>query len=445
MKKKNNLFWLLSATLILWSGVVASAQDMSAYYTVEEMPDLIQCLPAPPAMDSPAFQYDKQRYKWGKQQRKNVARAEMAKRDAIWTNEALMQELSVPFGMEISAEKTPAIWKVVTRGLRTINQLRVAPKAYYQRIRPFVYYREPTLTGEDDALRGEGSYPSGHTLRATAAALLLAQVNPGAANAVFARAWEAGESRVIAGCHWQSDVDVTRMGAAIGYTALQNNPEFLADMAQAREEFERLSVGRDYFVSVTDVVPDAILEIRYFGTYNFVGERIDGYKAPTALLTKEAAAALKAVSDDVMAQGYRLKIYDAYRPQCAVDHFVRWAANVSDTRMKPYFYPNLDKSVLFEQEYIMAKSGHTRGSTVDLTLFDMRTEKEVDMGGTFDWFGRESHPDYKEGITPEQYANRMILREAMLRHGFKPLDTEWWHFTLIDEPFPARYFNFPVE
>ena len=176
-----------------------------------------------------------------------------------------------------------------------------------------------------------------------------------------------------------------------------------------------------------------------------MGERIDGYKAPTALLTKEAAAALKAVSDDVMALGYRLKIYDAYRPQCAVDHFVRWAASLPDTRMKPYFYPDLDKSVLFDQEYIMAKSGHTRGSTVDLTLFDMRTEKEVDMGGTFDWFGPESHPDYKEGLTPEQYANRMILREAMLRHGFKPLETEWWHFTLGEEPFPDRYFNFPVE
>ena len=161
------------------------------------------------------------------------------------------------------------------------------------------------------------------------------------------------------------------------------------------------------FVTLTDAVPDAILEIRYYGTYNFVG--------------------------DVIAQGYRLKIYDAYRPQKGVDQFVRWAADLSATRMKPYFYPDLDKSVLFDQEYIMAKSGHTRGSTVDLTLFDMRTEKEVDMGGTFDWF------------TPEQFANRMILRKAMLSHGFKPLDTEWWHFTLREEPFPDTYFNFPVK
>ncbi|MBO4557897.1 MAG: M15 family metallopeptidase [Bacteroidales bacterium] len=198
------------------------------------------------------------------------------------------------------------------------------------------------------------------------------------------------------------------------------------------------------FVHITDVVPDAILEIRYYSTFNFVGERIDGYLAPTAMLTREAADSLKAVSDDVKALGYRLKIYDAYRPQCAVDHFVRWAADVPDTTMRQYFYPNVDKSRLFELEYIMEKSGHTRGSTVDLTLFDMSTEKEVDMGGVFDWFGEESHPDYR-GITEEQFANRMILRDAMVRHGFKTLDSEWWHFTLKDEPYPDTYFTFPLK
>ena len=200
----------------------------------------------------------------------------------------------------------------------------------------------------------------------------------------------------------------------------------------------------DDFVEITEIIPDAILEIRYYSTYNFVGTRIDGYLQPTALLTRQAADSLRAVSDELLAKGYRLKIYDAYRPQCAVDHFVRWAADVSDTLMKPYFYPDLDKSVLFEQEYIMEKSGHTRGSTVDLTLFDMATEKEVDMGGTFDWFGEESHPDYTATITPEQYANRMLLRDAMVRHGFKTLDSEWWHFTLKDEPYPDTYFTFPV-
>ena len=212
------------------------------------------------------------------------------------------------------------------------------------------------------------------------------------------------------------------------------------------------------FVAITDVVPDVILEIRYFGTYNFVGQRIDGYLAPTALLTRRAAEKLRAVSDDVGKQGYRLKIYDAYRPQKAVDHFVRWAADINDTQMKSCFYPDVDKRLLFKQEYIMEKSGHTRGSTVDLTLFDMATGKEVDMGGTFDWFGEESHPDFcgnpetgeyrpsasKRAITEQQFRNRMTLRKAMLKHGFKPIDSEWWHFTLKDEPFPDTYFTFPV-
>ena len=218
------------------------------------------------------------------------------------------------------------------------------------------------------------------------------------------------------------------------------------------------------FVNISDVVPDAILEIRYFGTYNFVGSRIDGYMEPTALLTRQAADSLLAVSNDLLSQGYRLKIYDAYRPQKAVDHFMRWGADMQATEMKQYFYPDLDKSVLFPQEYICEKSGHTRGSTVDLTIFDMQTEKEVDMGGTFDWFGPESHPDFcgnpetgeytgdnskspanpKRSITEQQFRNRMILRRAMLAHGFKPMPTEWWHFTLKDEPFPDTYFTFPV-
>ncbi|MBE5970513.1 MAG: peptidase M15 [Lachnospiraceae bacterium] len=204
-----------------------------------------------------------------------------------------------------------------------------------------------------------------------------------------------------------------------------------------------LSNDSSDFVLLSEAVPDAILEIRYYSTYNFVGERIDGYEEPVALLTKEAAAALKEVSDELVAKGYRLKIYDAYRPQMAVDHFMRWALDANDTKMKSYFYPELEKDVLFPQGYIAEHSGHSRGSTVDLTLFDMTTEKEVDMGGTFDYFGELSHPDYTN-ITEEQYNNRMILREAMMNHGFKPLAEEWWHFTLEDEPYPDTYFTFTV-
>lgn len=204
-----------------------------------------------------------------------------------------------------------------------------------------------------------------------------------------------------------------------------------------------LSNDASDFVLVSDVIPEAVYEIRYYSDYNFVGERIDGYEEPVALLTKEAAEGLKEVSDELSKKGYRLKIYDAYRPQMAVDHFVRWEEDTDDTGMKEYFYPELEKAELFEQGYIAGHSGHSRGSAVDLTMVDLTTGQDVDMGGSFDYFGELSHADYTD-ITEEQYSNRMILREAMLAHGFRAFDGEWWHFTLIDEPFPDTYFTFPV-
>ena len=198
------------------------------------------------------------------------------------------------------------------------------------------------------------------------------------------------------------------------------------------------------FVLLTDIVPDVILEVRYFSTYNFVGARIDGYEEPCILITRQVALALKAVSDEARALGYRLKVYDAYRPQRAVDHFVRWAEDADDLSMKQVFYPEVDKRCLFDEGYICRKSGHSRGSTVDLTLVDEKTGKELDMGGAFDYFGRLSHPDYTEGLTQNQIANRMLLRKLMLENSFCPLDTEWWHFTLENEPYPDTYFDFPV-
>ena len=197
------------------------------------------------------------------------------------------------------------------------------------------------------------------------------------------------------------------------------------------------------FVVLADYVPHIVQEIRYYSTYNFIGERIDGYEEPCALLTKEAARALKSVSNEMIVHGYRLKIFDAYRPACAVKHFVLWGIEDQDIRMKPYFYPDLQKQELFEQGYIAKKSSHSRGSTVDLTLLDMSTGKELDMGSPFDLFSVVSHPDYK-GITEQQYENRMMLQRAMVRNGFEPIDCEWWHFTLKDEPYPDTYFEFPV-
>lgn len=197
------------------------------------------------------------------------------------------------------------------------------------------------------------------------------------------------------------------------------------------------------FVLLSEAVPDALMDIRYYSTFNFTGARVDGYEEPVALLTREAAAALKDVSAEALKKGFRLKIFDAYRPQMAVDHFLRWALDPEEISIKRYFYPDIDKSALVPGGYIAGRSGHTRGSTVDLTLFDMALGTDADMGSPFDLFSEKSHSDYT-GITEKQYASRMLLRDAMLSHGFRPLKEEWWHFTLDDEPYPDTYFTFPV-
>ena len=197
------------------------------------------------------------------------------------------------------------------------------------------------------------------------------------------------------------------------------------------------------FVLLSDVVPHAIQEIRYFSTYNFVGERIDGYEEPCAILTIEAARALRSVSNEMLVKGYRLKIFDAYRPTTAVKQFMFWALEDTDVRMKPYFYPAIEKQETFEKGFIAKQSSHSRGSTVDLTLLDMKSGKELDMGSPFDYFGESSFTNCPD-ISVEQKENRKLLHEAMIRNGFKPYEYEWWHFTLDNEPYPDTYFSFPV-
>jgi len=233
--------------------------------------------------------------------------------------------------------------------------------------------------------------------------------------------------------------------ASAGSSALLSDASSAAVVSLSAGEKDQNAVREDDasgFVLVTDVVPGVLLEIRYFSTFNFVGKRVDGYEEPVALITKEAAAALKKVSDSMMAKGYRLKIFDIYRPQMAVNHFERWALDIGDTLTKAFFYPELDKSVLFERGFIAHRSGHSRGSTVDLTLFDMKLGRDVDMGGPFDYFGNLSHPDFLS-ITEAQKANRKLLHDAMIEAGFKGITEEWWHFTLKKEPYPNTYFTFP--
>ena len=219
----------------------------------------------------------------------------------------------------------------------------------------------------------------------------------------------------------------------------------LANRDSTIQRTDNVSAENAGFVMLSEVAPEILQEIRYYSSYNFVGTRIDGYEEPVALLTREAAVALKAVNDDLMQQGYRLKVYDAYRPMRAVRHFRRWAADLNDTLMKADFYPNLPKSVLFHKGYISSRSGHARGSTVDLTIVHLTTNQDVDMGGTFDLLDPRSHPLRHEYVTDQQYQNRMILRNAMTRHGFKAIGTEWWHFTLLNEPYPDTFFDFPVK
>ena len=207
-------------------------------------------------------------------------------------------------------------------------------------------------------------------------------------------------------------------------------------------------VPHEGFVYVKNIISDLIEDLRYFTTNNFMGERADGYEANHAILSKEAATALSKAADELREKGYVVKIYDAYRPQKAVDHFVRWS-KTSDQRNKKDYYPDLAKTSLFPT-YIARKSGHSKGSTVDMTICYKDTKEEVDMGSHFDYFGPPSHPSfigkYPGGeVTQQHKQNRMMLREVMVRHGFKPYDNEWWHFTLRNEPYPTTYFIFPVK
>jgi zinc D-Ala-D-Ala dipeptidase len=221
------------------------------------------------------------------------------------------------------------------------------------------------------------------------------------------------------------------------------------------------------FVSLHDEVPSVVVEMRYITDHNFVGRPIRGYRQPLCIVTRETADALRRVQAAVRARGYTLKVYDCYRPQRAVDDFVAWGKRLRDQRMKPEFYPRVDKRRVFKDGYIATKSGHSRGSTVDITLVRRPPARQeryhrgdrlrdcaaprrvrfrdntIDMGTGYDCFDTKSHP-FNPRVTAAQRRHRMLLRRAMLAQGFKGLETEWWHFTLRDEPYPETFFDFPV-
>ncbi|MCB0382488.1 MAG: M15 family metallopeptidase [Psychroserpens sp.] len=200
----------------------------------------------------------------------------------------------------------------------------------------------------------------------------------------------------------------------------------------------------DGFVYVKDLIPDLDVELRYYSIHNFVGDTITGYHANRLILTKETAEALKKVQHDLQQQNLCLKVYDGYRPQRAVNHFMRWAKDLNDTINKQQFYPDVEKRHLFREEYIATRSGHSRGSTLDLTIIDGITNTPLDMGSPYDFFGKESWVDHAD-LTETQKANRKLLQEVMLKHNFRNYAKEWWHFTLRWEPFPDTYFDFEVQ
>ncbi len=197
------------------------------------------------------------------------------------------------------------------------------------------------------------------------------------------------------------------------------------------------------FVYLKEIDSTIKTDIKYYTTHNFVGKRINGYNSNKVIVSKQTADALKKIQSSLKKEQLSLKIYDAYRPERAVKHFWNWALQLNDTLMKKEYYPNVAKKELFKLQYIAKRSGHSRGSTVDVTLVDLKTNKELDMGTPYDFFGEESWVNYSK-ITLEQQKNRKLLQRIMLKNGFKNYYQEWWHFTLIDEPFKNNYFDFEI-
>ncbi|WP_185214021.1 M15 family metallopeptidase [Sphingobacterium mizutaii] len=197
------------------------------------------------------------------------------------------------------------------------------------------------------------------------------------------------------------------------------------------------------FVNLKEQIPNLEIDLRYYGSHNFLGRPVKGYEANKVFISREAASALVQIQKELNAQGLGIKVFDAYRPQQAVNNFKEWALDIADTAAKKEFYPDVDKRNLFKLGYIAEKSGHSRGSTIDLTIINLKDKKELDMGTGFDYFGEPSHHDYSN-LSPQQKANRKLIKDIMEKHGFKSIEEEWWHYTLKNEPFKDQYFDFKV-
>ncbi len=240
--------WMLAAILMFCGYVTSNAQEeepvVNAYFTTSDMPDMMKFLPGPPDSTSVAFMNDVARYYWGKEMRKNPERADEAKRDAVYGLPTILTEFEEAFGMKISKEETPEIYKVLLEGTATCDSICTIPKKTYMRRRPFMVFNEPTLYPEDEeALRKNGSYPSGHTILGWSSALLMMEINPERATEILARGYRYGENRLVVGAHWQSDTDAARLAASAAYARLHTSERFLEQMKKARAEFQALKAA----------------------------------------------------------------------------------------------------------------------------------------------------------------------------------------------------------
>ena len=265
-------FVMVVAALLATLSVKAQEETVQVYFELDQLPKLIDIMPAPPAFDSPEFANDVVRYGWGKHQRQDPDRVALAIADAEWDDHAkLFLQWKDAFGLEINETNTPEIWKLMETSLATTDPMRKETKAYYQRQRPFERFDDSMPSHEEDELRGEGSYPSGHSLRGWGISLLLAQIAPARAAEIFSRGWDYCNSRVIVGAHWQSDVDASRTAASIGFCALQGSPEFIAQMKKAQAEYAE-KMGTSVGVRSINAEPETTARIY----------RIDGTPADEA-------------------------------------------------------------------------------------------------------------------------------------------------------------------
>ena len=361
---------LATLAVLFLSASLMQAQDIHLYLTEHELPDLVKCLPPPPDTIGEAFTHDIMRYMWGKNQRLDPERLAQAKRDAIWNLDTVRVIYSEPFGYAIDPVATPEIYRLFVDGVSSIEQIRFRPKAHYFRMRPYARFHESSIFPQDDEwLATEGSYPSGHTIRAWSAALILTEVNPAAAEALFHRAVESGESRVIAGCHWQSDVDASASAACIGYAFLQANPEYRAQAERAREEFKRIS-------GLPSLKPEFVCD---FADWTPEAEEVTGATQGFAMYGDYAF---------VLHDKGRLCIFDMKKQKMVGNYLME--GNTSHCNNACFGVEKASRRSRFPLLYVASCGGENCCYVTDVTLTGSQSVQKIfytgtDYAGTIDW------------------------------------------------------------